>query len=432
MMDNTCNVPEYEDLISNDMPGYIRIRFGDYFEVRQPRYTSLSQLDRQHCYYLADAWDKLCRYINNPAMDHIPFEVLESLRVWDIGRYHTLINVYGEVVDLSIHSKWYSGRWQGVVPNDDLGLLVEKWSCRLSAMNNVMLNDQLDIEATVIYNLYEIKPLTDLISVDFLRYYFWCDGSLDKQRREFEEKGEAPSLGALFLLWTEQRISDELEEETGGLVRSMLDVDVLKDEEADLESFEQHEEIINTFNKMLEEDARKYGKLYLKAAFGTPDYEQLRRFEMQVHHKIQVENDSATDAQNRINESMYTGFVAELEHFEAGFQNIKTSGIRKVYNLPLKVVEVILRAKLWYRLGSKVIWDRTMMGDMIDILWDHWEKLCRSRCSFQQKKELINAISSIAGKRNTWAHGSKEYSIDEAEEIMQRVYRVIKEINRLI
>jgi len=429
-MDNNLNMPPFEDLTEvTGEPGYIRIRFGDYFDIRQPHYKSLDQLDRKNCYYLADAWDKLCQYINNPMLDHIPNEVLESLRFWDIGRYDTLINVNGDVVDLSSHDVDYGERWHGIVPSGELDVGRHSWLCKISALNNVVLDDSLDIEASIIYNLYEIVPLTNLITIDFLRYYFWCDKNLDIQRREFEEKGEAPSLGTLFLLWVEKQTSDELEEDTGGLVRSMLDCDILKDGEADLESFEKHEEIIANHNAMLEEESRKHGTLYLKAAFGAPYYEQLRQLELQVINKITIE---AKNSDFRRDPSSYTGFISELEHFEVGLHSIKADGIRKVYNLPLKVIEVILRAKLWYKLGSNVVYDGIMMNEMINILRDNWDYLCKVKYTYQEKNQFIQSLRAIKTERNIWAHGSKGYTIDEANKIMQRLYSSIKDINRFI
>lgn len=432
-MEDNLKTPPFEDLTQIcDMPGYIRIRFGDYFDVRQPRYKRLDQLDRAHCYYLSDAWDKLNKYINNPALDHIPFEVLESVRVWDIGRYDTLIDVNGDVVDLSCHSKYYTGKWHGVVPNDDID--VSNWLCRLSAINNVKLNDMLDIEASILYNLYEVVPLTNLISVDFLRYYFWCDGALDSMRRDFnmERDSKIPTLGTLFLFQTEATVSNELEEDTGGLVRTMLDCEALKNEEADLESFEQHEAIIAAHRIRMEVEAEKNGALFLKAAFGSSHYEQLRSLERKVLNKIQLERNRARKGQ-RVSEPFgYSGFVSELEHFETNYHTIKVSGIKRVYNIPLKVVEVVLRAKLWYKLGNRIVYDGIMMNDLLDVLCTYWDSLCNMANSYEQRSELIQSIKEIARERNTWAHGSKCYSIEEADMLMQKVYGIIKEINQIM
>lgn len=435
-MINKPNFPPFEDLTANDMTGFIRIRFGDFFDVRQPHYTSLDKLDREHCYYLSDAWDKIGRFINNPALDHIPHEALDSVLVWDLGRYDTMIDVDGNVVDMSSKHD-YAPKWHGVIPCEEMEKAtiankVNPFSCRLSAMNNVALDDRLDIEASLIYNLYEVIPLTNLISVDYLRYYFWCSGSVDKHRNGFWYNYEpAESLGILFLFYVEHDLFDELYKDTG-LYKNMLDCEVLKDAEADIESFEQHEEIVAEHKKMLEAESRKYGTLYLKAAFGTPDYEQLQRLEMQVIHKIRLQNKKASQRNGIVDISSFSGFVSELERFETGFHSIKISGAQQIYDLPLKVVEVVLRAKLWYNLGSDVIYSGIMMNDMLNVLWDYWNTLCKVNYTYQQKKEFVSSIRAISKERNGWAHGSKAYSIREADVIMQRVYHILKEINRII
>lgn len=401
--------------------GKIEILFGDYFEINEPHYTRLDQLDRQHCYYLSNVYDKLDGIINNPAIDSIPIDVLESVLVVDLQKYDTMVDINGNVIDWSSKEQYYMNgeplaEWYGLTPckECDEALSLDSMMCRLSAINNVMFDDKLDIEASLIYNLIEIRPKSDKITVEYLRYFFW-----------YPDREHCNQDGLQFRRDLHYLFCEELEYYTGNS-RYVFTCDWLNSFYAIIDDFDTHEHLIEQHKQLQDQQARQYGAFYLKAAFGSPYYDNLKSLEKRVTHLLH--KDSSKDSRDL---SAFSGFVSELERFETGFNSLKASGEQHVSFLPFRAVEVILRAKLRCELGAEVK-ANDMMGTLIDYIREYWNDLTYHKYDYEDRNYLLSSLQSIARLRNEWAHCSKEYTILEAEKIMKRIYEVIKDIDKYL
>lgn len=148
----------------------IKINFTDYFSVSFPRFKRFTDLDRKHAIYLAPPLmrNKVDNYINNLHIYKIPEHVIDSLYVVEFQKYDTMIDVNGNVVNFSDGLDEYSPI-EKTVENGEFSWFNKK----ITSVNHVVFDDLLDIESSLIYNLLEIKPITDKISLEYLRYYFY-------------------------------------------------------------------------------------------------------------------------------------------------------------------------------------------------------------------------------------------------------------------
>jgi hypothetical protein len=151
----------------------MKVRFQDLFSVSLPRHKRLSELERDKAVYLPSGMlmDELYNCINNKNSIEIPRDILDSILVVEFQRYDKMIDINGEEYDLSAANDPFSSRSLKI--DDTIVEDLFYFEKKLSAVNNIFLNDIINIEASVIYNLLEIRPKTKDVSLDYLRYYFW-------------------------------------------------------------------------------------------------------------------------------------------------------------------------------------------------------------------------------------------------------------------
>ena len=375
-----------------------RINFSDYFTVSQPRKKCLANLDRENAYYLPPPLlsDEIMYCINNPDVGTIPRHLIDDILVVEFQKYDTMVDMDGNEYDWS--NGCYSPMELTKINNDldryELGEWLEK---RLSAVNHVLLNNKLDIEASVIYNLFEIKPKTEKISVDYLRYYF------QQPLNEINEYYDI-SHSTIFTWSVKNKFYDTHSAyyySCEDFIESCLTIDC----------FDWHGELIEENRNVLDELNRGSKRRAIKETFGQCLYNNLVLLEKRIITYL----DSHSLLQSR---ACYSGFVAMLEDSNDSFCIVKNEqdsiSTASIYGFAVSF-EIILRAKL--KLNPKVskkIYDKCTLGYMLDCLRDSPDEVFKRR---KPDNKTINLLRQATNKRNReYAHTIHWISTSDAEE----------------
>lgn len=169
-------------------PGSEKIRFSDYFEVDTPHHTKLSELDTSKHYYLSPSNPVHCLIDNllNADQPSLPEDVLRRVNFNNIGNIFDLINEKGELIP---DSKVWSGGGTYIRRSD----YYEDPPKELYALNNIARAD-IDIPATLLYNLIRITPKGKRITLDYLKMFFFVD-ERTQQKVIQESNQESNQLG---------------------------------------------------------------------------------------------------------------------------------------------------------------------------------------------------------------------------------------------
>lgn len=136
---------------------YQKIYFNDYFEVDLPKHKILSELDRDQYYYLSPSilvHRQLDNVINNFEASKMPELEIRKIIGAQISEGYIILDS-----DLNILPDM----------NKELYYNADK---EVHGVNQMQLNNVIDIEKTLLYNLIRIKPIGD-ITLDYLKMYFY-------------------------------------------------------------------------------------------------------------------------------------------------------------------------------------------------------------------------------------------------------------------
>lgn len=305
----------------------MQIKFSDYFIATLPRYKKMSELNRKKSYYLSNIHDKLDNYINNINYLSIPKHILDEVLVVDLQKYDSMIDINGDEYDWS--GKEY---YEPVRTSNEIECL-DWYTKKLTAVNHIIFDDILDVESSIIYNLIEITPLSE-ISVEYLKYYFWY-----WPRNEFDKVSEGQKL--LNRIYEESGRNIALT--NGGYEKFIYTCELLNSSFMVIDKFEYHNDLIMQHSEYLREQTPNKAKMSLQALFGSPLYQNLSRLEKQITNKLIIEKDLK-------NNNSYTGFLSLLEEGLSNFDNVKNNGeknitIGTIFNFPL-ALEIYIRAKI--------------------------------------------------------------------------------------
>jgi len=375
-----------------------RINFSDYFKISQPRKKCLSELDRENAYYLPPPLlsDDIMYCINNPEVGTIPRSLIDDILVVEFQRYDTMVDKDGNEYDWSN----YCFQPMGLAEiDDDLGMFgLEKWfEKRLSAVNHILLNNKLDIEASVIYNLFEIRPKTEHITADYLRYYF---------QQPLEEIGEGVDIShQTVFIWS---VKNKFYDEHNAYYYSCED---FTESRLTIDCFDRHAKLVEENRRVLDEMNRGRKSMAIKAVFGQSLYNNLVRLE----NRILTYLDNNKLLQNR---ESYSGFVTMLEDSSEIFDNVKKEqpdiSTASIFGFAVSL-EVILRAKLMMNPKlNGLIHDKCTLGHMLNCLRDYPNAVFKRRTP---DHKTIKLLRFAANKRNhEYAHTGRRISISDAEE----------------
>jgi len=415
----------------------MEINFSHHFSITQPRYKRLSELKRSEAVYLPTGLlpDDLYKYINNVNCSFIPKDVLDSIQVVEFQKYDTMIDINGNEFDWSDAYDAYSP--EGVKVNDvaiGSDFLFEK---RVSAVNNMFLNDVIDIESSIIYNLLEIRPTSALISVDYLRYYFWdstyCVFETNHQGLECENCEFNTGTTCLKMpsgvdtLNRARSITHDMIFQASGEERFSLLPEAFCDLQIEIDDPTQHSDLILKHKQYLDEQGRSFGTKQLQIIFGSPIYDELRELEARVYSILSPnEKEEKKDS--------YTGFIRHLEDALTIFNDIKNkSGETGTVNISQATImafksscEIILKVKL--RILELPKWNAEF-GFMqnIDFISKNKKSVFRRWLSSEEMRDFYDSLHFVRKMKNQGSHTTEFISINEAERIIDiACNRVIK------
>lgn len=393
----------------------IRIRFGDFFSAKMPRYKRISELRRDEAIYLPAGLipDEIYNYVNNLHCVSIPQDLLDSVLVVELQKYDTMIDVNGKPYDWSDEYGDFSPK----DPDDYPGFWFEK---KVNAVNNVFFEDLIDLEASIIYNLIEISPQNNKISLDYLRYYFWntkfCVNESDCSNCEYFTGQTCKKMP--FAVETLEKFRDASHDyilENYGEERYYIFPEVLDQLEIEIDSFSLHENLVALHRQYQEEQSRAFGRKELQERFGSPLYEELKMLESQVYSVLTPE-----EKQNAM--GRYTGFVRSLEEALTIFNDIKrvaANGISQASLMAFKTsCEIILNAKL--RIIGDLYWDENgTFYDNIRFIKNYKSTVFKRRLTNDEISEFFNNLNYIRVTKNKGSHTSDFIPIEKAEEIVE-------------
>lgn len=160
-------------------PGSEKIRFSDYFEVDTPHHTKLSELDTSKHYYLSPSNPIHCLVDNliNADQPSLPENVLRRVNFNNMGNICELINNEGEPIPAS--EEWLISTkrgWEYTGRSDSFRDPPKE----LYSLNNIAEAD-IDITATLLYNLIRITPKGKRITLDYLKMFFFVDARTEQK-----------------------------------------------------------------------------------------------------------------------------------------------------------------------------------------------------------------------------------------------------------
>ena len=380
------------------------IPFEGYLSATLPRYKSFSELKRNEAYYLSNIHDKVDNYINDPGYSYIPYDVLSEILMVDLQKYDTFIDINGNVLDLS-GGEYYTlcdFDYEPYFDHDNDSPFAKK----VMAVNNVLLNNKIDFEATILYNLIEIRPINSSISPEYLKYYFYYRGK--------------DTDGWNYLDWAYEAFCRTLEEQTGDS-RYIYTPDILKSGVLVIDDLSLHSEIISSFQDSLYEQ-RNPGRLALQEAFKSPLYEQLKSLEKAV--KIKILNSDMDPESKSNNLSTLTGLLTLLDEGMRVYVQCKQGRQEHIHVTSLLnfflSCEMIIRAKLFLHCNR-----------IIDSSKGFSYLLSEYRNSIEwipNYSEFTKGLYDIKETRNKAAHTGERITIHEAEMIVNKVCNTICKI----
>jgi uncharacterized protein YqkB len=408
------------------------IRFGDYFTISMPKYKRLSELKRNEAVYLPAGLlaNEIYEYINNRFCMCIPKELVNDILVVEMQRYDTMIDVSGNLFDWSDK--------QHIFDPMVVSAYSEEWfTKKISAVNNVFFDDVIDIEASVIYNLIEIRSKTKDISADYLRYYFWripfCINNAQCDVCEYNLGSkcaiEPPGTEAL------RRIRDAaynyILENYGADSRFYIYCDVLENLEVQIDNTSSRDDLAEKHKKYIDEQSRALGILKLQELFGSPLYDNLKGIEAHVYSVL-------TPSEKKNSRAKYVGFVRVLEEALTIYNSIresgKASGISQASIMAFKTpCEIILNAKL--RLINPDNWSPSNTFDKnIKYVRSNKSAVLARYLTTNELSEFFDSLDYIRRMKNDGSHTTEYISFDEADKIIDcacnRVIRGIVEYLR--
>ncbi|WP_019227232.1 hypothetical protein [Sedimentibacter sp. B4] len=388
----------------------IEIKFSDYFKATLPRYKSINDLNRKKSYYLSNVHDKLDNYINNINFSNIPKNILDDILVVDLQKYDTMIDIDGSEYD------WSGDKYYEPVRTTYEIECLDWYTKKLTAVNHIIFDDILDIESSIIYNLIEITPISE-ISVEYLRYYFW--------HKPWTIQDIDKTEGKIFLDKIYNKFSKNIAITNGGYEKFIYTCELLNESYMVIDKFEKHRDIISLHYQYLSEQKPNKSKVLLQSQFGSPLYQNLEKLEKQMPHRLITQNE------NPRNFNSYTGFLTLLEEGQSNFANVKSLGgnditIGTIFNYPL-ACEIFIRAKM--KLINRYIKHDDTLYYLINEIKSGIIQYLKKDVTENEKNIFLIEMDNIREIRNYGGHTSKKIPIDKAQKIIDLVCSALRKID---
>lgn len=410
-------------------PETIKVAFSDYFIADMPHHTELSELDTDKYYYLSpnlimhtmvdniinDKCDKNSEYILN----HISFNHL--------GNHYTIIDTDKNIISSNIF--WTVQR------NDYFERIGQScWAegpIQINALNNIC-NANIDIQATIIYNLIRIKPIRK-ISLLYLKKYFHTteyikaiENAHAKNIKGFDSHifGQDKTdrgIGYISLCEFAEKYCDNPERQDkdyGG-----FSVEELNSSYIYIDDLKKHKEIIDNFQNNQDTSLEKYKNTVTQRFFDVAFFNNLKEKEdlaKKTYDDIESLSLLGTEKQLAIAEMNYD-IIKQTESTEINMINFYTA-IEKYLRLCVACYprkdEIDTGNKSLNRIAAFTMGDLYYCFSNNMILFEN--------ISIQQRSDLLLDFEAIKKARNAEAHQGQGIKKEDAENWVNKIYEFLK------
>ena len=431
------NSPKYSDTI--------KIYFSDYFEVDLPKHKSLSELNTNMYYYLSPSLVVHCMIDNiiNDGDEQIPELILRKINFNYLGNVYKLIDTSGKVIDSG--EKWLVKQGEKYFLKGECDYLEDN-AIELNSLNNIC-GANIDISATLLFNLIRIKPKRK-ISLIYLKNYFYTteynkaieniSSLMCYNKEQYQSRGdlllagqdsEFKNVGYYSLLEFCEHHCDSRGENNNDF--HTYSIEDIKNAFVYIDDFKNHDSIIDNFILRNDNSIEKFKIMVSKRFADIAFVNNLRKYENKVKMIFDIEElITLLGTEKQL-------AVAEMNH--SILRQNKTKEIKLIdYYVAL---EKYLRLCLAYSKNRYKLETGCKSLEKIGLFT--FGDLCYCCCIEHNKKMLfknddkkidllLSHLKEIKHRRNLEVHTGVGVNVEDAEGIIEQVYMVLKLLNDMI
>ena len=413
-----------------EFPETIKVAFSDYFIADIPHHTELSELDTDNYYYLSPnlIMHTMVDNILNDNCDNIPDYILEHISFNHLGNHYTIIDTDKNIIGSDVS-------WSVQRNTDFVRIRQSCWAeepIKINALNNIC-NANIDIQATLIYNLIRIKPIRK-ISLLYLKKYFHATEymkALQNAKSQNikgldshilgQEKTER-GIGYISLCEFAEKYCDNPErqdEDYGG-----FSVEELNNSYIYIDDLKKHKEIIDDFQNNQDTSLEKYKNTVTQRFFDVAFFNNLKEKE-ELAKKTYDDFESlasllGTEKQLAIAEMNYD-IIKQAEATDINMINFYTA-IEKY----LRLCITCYPRKNEIDSGNRSI-NRIAAFTMGDLYYCFSNNMILfENISIDQRSDLLLDFEAIKKARNIEAHQGQGIKKEDAENWVNKIYEFLK------
>ena len=415
------------------LPGFqgtIKVAFSDYFIADMPHHTELSELDTDNYYYLSPSilMHTMVDNIINDNCDNIPQHILEHISFNQFGNHYTIIDTDKTII--SSNKSWTVQR------NDNFVRISQScWAeepIQINALNNIC-SANIDIQATIIYNLIRIKPIRK-ISLLYLKKYFHTteyikaiENANARNIKGFDshiigqDKTER-GIGYISLCEFAEKYCDNLKRQDEDY--GAFSVEELNNSYIYIDDLKKHKEIIDDFQNNQDTSLDKYQKTVTQRFFDIAFFNNLKEKE-KLAKKTYDDIESlasllGTEKQLVIAEMNYD-IIKQSEAAEINMINFYTA-IEKY----LRLCITCYPRKYDIDTGSRTL-NRIATFTMGDLYYCFSNNMILfENISIDKRSNLLLIFEAIKKARNIEAHQGQGIKKEDAENWVNKIYEFLK------
>lgn len=453
--DCEVNLIEFSDFIKSDnlkqyiekvkshphFPETTKIFFSDYLEADMPHHTELSELDTTEYYYLSSSEfvHTMIDNIINEGCKQIPELILRHVSLNHLCNNYTLIDKNGNVIDENKTWTILDKNGYKIISQENCD---ERNAIELNSLNN-LFDANIDIQATLLYNLIRIKPKGKKLSLLYLKKYFYTtDYELALENvRNLKNSRKLKYNSVFFLLWGQEKTDagvglftvedfpskylDNPNRKNDGY--GGFSVEEVNNSYIYIDDFKNHEKIIEDFKLKNDTSLEKYKIKASKRFSDILFFDNLKTREKTAKELYDIdvlisllgtEKQLASAEMNyEIIQQTYATEINMMNFYTAiekylrlciachSKRNQLETGVKSIHR-----IDTFTLGELYYCCSSNT-----------DLLFDKKDN--------RQTKELLSYLKEIKNARNTEAHTGKGINKDDAENWIIKIYTLLDLIN---
>lgn len=414
----------------SEVPETIKVAFEDYFIADMPHHIELSELDTDNYYYLSPSilMHTMIDNILNDNCDNIPEYILEHISFNHLGNHYTIIDTDKNIISSDVY-------WTAQRKTDFVRISQSCWAEKpiiINALNNIC-NANIDIQATLIYNLIRIKPIRK-ISLLYLKKYFHTTEYMKalENAKSHNIKGidshvngqtkKDRGIGYISLCEFAEKYCDNpknRDEDYGG-----FSIEEINNSYIYIDELKKHKEIIDDFQNNQDSSLEKYKSTVFQRFFDIAFFNNLKEKERcakDTYDDIEALTSLlGTEKQLTIAEMNYD-IIKQTAAAEINMINFYTA-IEKYLRLCLvcypKKEEIDIGNRTLNRIASFT------MGDLFYCFSNNM--ILFENISINQRSDLLLYFEAIRKARNTEAHQGQGIKKEDAENWVNKIYEFLK------